>query len=53
VALALMITTGAALSRLAHTHYSFLVDVAVLDPAIATALPASSHVFWREKAFAA
>ena len=52
VALAVMIATGAALSRLAHNHYSFLLGVAVLDLAIAIALLGSSHVFWREKAFA-
>lgn len=52
VALAVMILTGAALSRLAHKHYSFLLGVAALDLAIAIALLGSSHVFWREKAFA-
>lgn len=53
VALAVMILTGATLSRLAHNQYFFLLPVAVLDLAIAIALLGSSHVFWREKAFAA
>jgi hypothetical protein len=52
VALAAMILTGATLSRLAHNQYFFLLGVAVLDLAIAIALLGSSHVFWREKAFA-
>jgi hypothetical protein len=45
VALAVMILTGAALSRLAHSQYFFLFDVAVLDLGIAVALLGSSHVF--------
>jgi hypothetical protein len=53
VALALMILTGATLSRLAHNHYFLLLGVAVLDLGIAIALLGSSHVFWREKAFTA
>lgn len=53
VALAIMITTGAALSRLACNNYPLLIGVAVLDLAIATALLASSHAFWRQKALAA
>jgi hypothetical protein len=53
VALAIMIVTGAALSRLAHNHYPFLLGVAALDLGIAIALLGSSHVFWREKAFVA
>jgi len=53
VALALMILAGAALSRLAHGHYLFLLAVAVLDLGIAIALLGSGLVFWREKAFAA
>jgi hypothetical protein len=52
VALATMILVGAALSRLAHNHYAFLIAVAALDLAIAFALLGSSYVFWREKAFA-
>jgi hypothetical protein len=53
VALALMILAGAALSRLAHGHYFFLLGVAVLDLGIAIALLGSSLVFWQEKAFVA
>ena len=49
VALAVRILTGAALSRLAHNQYFFLLGVAVLDLGIAAALLGSSHVFWREK----
>lgn len=50
--LALMITFGAMLSRLAHGNYSFLLSVAILDTSIATALLGSSIVFWQERAFA-
>lgn len=50
--LALMITTGATLSRLAHGNFIFLLSVAALDLSIATALLGSSFVFWEEKAFA-
>jgi hypothetical protein len=49
--LALMIGTGATLSRLAHGSFPFLLSVAVLDLSIATALLGSSVVFWQEKAF--
>ncbi|MBT3189237.1 MAG: hypothetical protein HN736_06140 [Anaerolineae bacterium] len=49
--LALMIATGATLSRLAHGNFSFLLGVAILDLSIATALLGSSLVFWQEKAF--
>ena len=49
--LALMIGTGATLSRLAHGNFPFLLSVAVLDLSIATALLGSSPVFWQEKAF--
>jgi hypothetical protein len=45
-ALALMILTGAVLSRFAHTNYSWLIGVATLDLAIATALLGSSYLFW-------
>ena len=51
--LAIMIATGAALSRLAQNDYPFLLGVAVLDLGIAVALLGSSHVFWRARAFAA
>jgi hypothetical protein len=47
LALAVMITTGATLSRLAHGSYPFLMGVGTLDISIATALLASSYVFWK------
>ena len=50
--LALMIGLGTRLSNLAHNNYPFLLSVAVLDTSLATALLASSIVFWQEKAFA-
>jgi len=46
LALLAMILTGASLSRLAHSHYPFLVAVAALDFGIASALLFSSYVFW-------
>ena len=46
-----MIGTGMALSRMAHGNYVFLLSVAVLDVAIATALLSSSVVFWKQRAF--
>jgi hypothetical protein len=49
VALALMITAGVTLSRLAHGSYAFLVGVATLDLSISTALLASSIAFWRRR----
>ncbi len=49
--LALMIATGATLSRLAHGSFPFLLSVAILDLSIATALLGSSPVFLEEKAF--
>lgn len=52
VALAVMIGTGASLSRLAHGNYPFLIAVAVLDLAIAVALLGSSIVYWQHHAFA-
>ena len=51
VFLLLMIMTGATLSRLAHDNYPFLIGVAILDLAIASALLGSSYVFWKRKAF--
>ncbi len=51
VALAVMIATGATLSRLASGNYPFLLGVAALDMALSTALLLSSIVFWRQKAF--
>lgn len=49
--LALMIASGATLSRMAHDNYPFLIGVAVLDLSIAIALLGSSYVFWQQKAF--
>ena len=49
--LAIMIVTGATLSRVAHNNYIFLISIAILDISIATALVGSSYVFWKEKAF--
>ena len=46
--LSLMILTGAALSRLAHGNYPFLLGVAGVDITIAIALLGSSYVFWKE-----
>jgi len=48
--LAIMISTGITLSRLAHGNPPFLLSVAALDLSIATALLTSSRVFWEEKA---
>lgn len=45
----LMIATGATLSRLAHGDFPLLIAVATLDLTIATALLASSTVFWSER----
>ena len=44
--LAAMILTGTMLSRLAMNNYPLLIAVATLDLSIATALLASSRVFW-------
>jgi uncharacterized membrane protein len=49
--LAVMILTGATLSRLAHNNYAFLIGVGILDVSIAVALLGSSYVFWKQKAF--
>ncbi len=46
--LLIMISTGATLSRLAQGIYPLLVGVACLDFSIATALLASSPLFWLE-----
>jgi len=50
VFLAAMIVLGAALSRLAHGNYPFLIGVATLDLSIAAALLGSSRTFWKQKA---
>ena len=46
--LALMIATGATLSRLAHGNYLFLMGVAILDLSIAIALLSSSVLYFEE-----
>ena len=51
VFLALMIATGATLSRLAHNNYAFLIAVAMIDWLVAVSLLGSSYVFWQQKAF--
>ena len=51
--LALMITLGATLSRMAQGNYPFLIAVAALDLTIAVALLGSSYVFWKRNAFSA
>ena len=50
-ALTVMIFVGAALSRLAHNNYPFLIAVAAVDLNIGIALLGSSYVFWTQKAF--
>ena len=50
--LAVMISAGVLLSRMAHGNLPFLLGVAALDLSIASALLISSLVFWEEKAFA-
>jgi hypothetical protein len=47
--LLLMILTGAALSKLAHGNYPFLLGVAAVDITIAIALLGSSFVFWKNQ----
>lgn len=49
--LALMITAGVSLSRLAEGQYLFLLGVAALDLTISVALLGSSIVFWQRQAF--
>ena len=50
--LALMILTGATMSRLADGHYRSLIAVGALDLSLAVALLGSSIVFWQQRAFA-
>jgi hypothetical protein len=47
--LALMIASGAALSRLAAGQYRPLIGVATLDLSLAIALLGSSLIFWRQQ----
>ncbi len=51
--LAVMITFGATMARLAQTqhNYYFLIAVAVVDIDIGIALLWSSYIFWKQKAF--
>ena len=51
VLLSLMIFAVATLSRMAHGNYGFTIGVAILDLSIATALLASSYVFWKRRVF--
>ena len=46
-----MIALGATLSKMAHSNYTFLISVAILDFSLATALLVSSYTFWEQKAF--
>ncbi len=45
--LAIMAMAGVTLSGMAHNDYIFLISVAILDISIATALLASSYLFWK------
>jgi len=45
----LMIAAGAALSKLAHGNYLFVLGVAGVDLTIAVALLGSSYVFWKDQ----
>ncbi len=47
--LALMISLGATLSRLAHGNYLLLNGVGMLDLSIGVALLGSSYVFWQRE----
>lgn len=49
--LAIMISIGASLSRMASGSYPFLISVAVLDLSISFALLGSSVIYWQQKAF--
>ncbi len=49
IALALMIATGATLSRLAEGNYAALLGVSILDLTISTALFYSSFVYWEKR----
>jgi hypothetical protein len=49
--LAIIIPTGAWMSRAAAGNFGYLCGVAALDLSIATALLTSSLVFWKMKAF--
>lgn len=49
--LAVMILTGAMMSRLATGHYQPLIGVATLDLSLAIALLGSGLIFWRQRLF--
>jgi hypothetical protein len=49
--LAIIIPTGAWMSRMAAGKFGYLCGVAALDLSIATALLTSSFVFWKMRAF--
>lgn len=51
IALGLMISLGAVLSRISQGNHAFLVAVATLDISIGTALLISSKVFWEQGVF--
>jgi hypothetical protein len=53
VILAVMISFGATMARLAHTqhNYYFLIAVSIVDIDIGIALLWSSYIFWKQKAF--
>jgi hypothetical protein len=53
VVLAVMISFGATMARLAHTqhNYYFLIAVSIVDIDIGIALLWSSYIFWKQKAF--
>ena len=49
--LAIIIPTGAWMSRMAAGNFGYLCGVAALDLSIATALLTSSFIFWKMRAF--
>jgi hypothetical protein len=53
VVLAIMISFGATMARMAHIqhNYYFLIAVAIVDIDIGIALLWSSYIFWKKKAF--
>jgi hypothetical protein len=49
LSLALMISLGVTMSKMAHGHYSSLLAVGAFDLSLATALVGSSYHFWKER----
>ncbi len=49
LSLALMISLGVTMSKMAHGHYSSLLAVGAFDLSLATALFGSSYHFWKER----